>query len=71
VKIAVYRIRKNQFAIKASTGSLPLAPPSLLPKWNVPSDWKGPLSEMRVATCRTEGASCRSADISTPPLPGR
>ena len=70
-KIAVYRIPKESVAIETSTGSLAPAPPSALPKWNVPSDWKEqPLSEMRVASFKTDGANGESADISITSFPG-
>jgi hypothetical protein len=70
-KISVYRIPKESVAIEASAGSLAPAPPAVLPKWNVPSDWKEqPLSEMRVASFRAEGANGQSADISITSFPG-
>ena len=70
-KIAVYRIPKESVAVEASTGSLAPAPPAVLPKWTVPSDWKEqPLSEMRVASFKTEGANGQSADISITSFPG-
>jgi hypothetical protein len=70
-KIAVYRIPKETVALETNTGSLAPAPPSALPKWTVPADWKGePLSEMRLASFKVEGQSGESADISVTSFPG-
>jgi hypothetical protein len=70
-KITVYRIPKESVAMETSTGSLAPAPPSILPKWTVPSDWKEqPLSEMRLASFKAEGSSGESADISISSFPG-
>jgi hypothetical protein len=69
--IAVYRIPKESVAIEASTGSLAPAPPSALPKWTVPSEWKEqPLTEMRLASFKAEGSNGESADISISSFPG-
>jgi hypothetical protein len=69
--IAVYRIPKESVNLEASSGSLAPAPPSVLPKWMVPSDWKEqPLSEMRLASFRVEGPNGESADISVSSFPG-
>jgi hypothetical protein len=69
--ISVYRIPKESVAIEASNGSLAPAPPSALPKWTVPSDWKEqPLSEMRLASFKVEGPNGESADISVSSFPG-
>jgi hypothetical protein len=69
--IAVYRIPKESVDMEASNGSLAPAPPSALPKWIVPSDWKEqPLSEMRLASFKVEGLGGESADISVSSFPG-
>src|ERR1700732_5611842 len=39
-KITVHRIPKELVAIETSSGSLVPAPPSMLPKWTVPSEGK-------------------------------
>ena len=70
-KIAVYRIPKEVVAMESNTGSLAPAPPSVLPKWTVPADWKEqPLSEMRLASFKAEGANGESADVSITSFPG-
>jgi len=70
-KITVYRIPKELVAIETSSGSLVPAPPSMLPKWTVPSEWKEqPLSEMRLASFKAEGSGGQSADISVSSFPG-
>jgi hypothetical protein len=70
-KIAVYRIPKETVALETNTGSLAPAPPSALPKWTVPTDWKEqPLSEMRLASFKAEGTGGESADISVTSFPG-
>ena len=70
-KIAIYRIPKESVAIETSSGSLVPAPPSMLPKWTVPSEWKEqPLSEMRLASFKAEGSGGQSADISVSSFPG-
>lgn len=67
----MYRIPKESVAIEASTGSLAPAPPSALPKWTVPSEWKEqPLTEMRLASFKAEGSNGESADISISSFPG-
>ena len=69
--IAVYRIPKESVAIETGSGSLAPAPPSMLPKWTVPPDWKEqPLSEMRLASFKAEGSNGESADISISSFPG-
>jgi hypothetical protein len=69
--ITVYRIPKELVAIETGAGSLAPAPPSILPKWTVPSDWKEqPLSEMRLASFKAEGSNGESADISISSFPG-
>jgi hypothetical protein len=71
-KIAVYRIPKESVALETTAGgSLAPAPPSELPKWTVPADWKEkPLSEMRLASFKAEGTNGESADISISSFPG-
>jgi hypothetical protein len=70
-KVAVYRIPKETVALETNTGTLAPAPPSALPKWAVPADWKEqPLSEMRLASFKAEGTSGESADISISSFPG-
>ena len=70
-KISVYRIPKESVAMEVSSSSLAPAPPSSLPKWVVPSDWKEqPLSEMRLASFKTQETSGQSADISVSSFPG-
>ena len=70
-KIAIYRIPKESVAIETSSGSLVPAPPAMLPKWTVPSEWKEqPLSEMRLASFKAEGSGGQSADISVSSFPG-
>jgi hypothetical protein len=70
-KITVYRIPKELVAIETSSGSLVPAPPSMLPKWTVPSEWKEqPLNEMRLASFKAEGSGGQSADISVSSFPG-
>lgn len=57
--------------METGTGSLAPAPPSSLPKWTVPRDWKEqPLSEMRLASFKVEESSGESADISVTSFPG-
>jgi hypothetical protein len=69
--VAVYRIPKESVDMEASNGSLAPPPPSTLPKWTVPSDWKEqPLSEMRLASFKVEGPGGESADISVSSFPG-
>src|SRR5258708_9776891 len=69
--ITVYRIPKESVAIETGSGSLAPAPPSMFPKWTVPPDWKEqPLSEMRLANFKAEGANGESADISISSFPG-
>src|SRR5258707_13999635 len=69
--ITVYRIPKESVAIETGSGSLAPAPPSMLPKWTVPPDWKEqPLSEMRLASFKAEGSNGESADISISSCPG-
>jgi hypothetical protein len=69
--IAVYRIPKESVNIEAGNGSLAPAPPSALPRWTVPSDWKEqPLSEMRLASFKVEGPNGETADISVSSFPG-
>jgi hypothetical protein len=69
--IAVYRIPKESVAIETGSGSLAPASPSMLPKWTVPPGWKEqPLSEMRLASFKTEGSNGESADISISSFPG-
>jgi hypothetical protein len=69
--IAVYRIPKESVNMEAGNGSLAPAPPSALPKWIVPSDWKEQsLSEMRLASFKVEGPNGESADISVSSFPG-
>jgi hypothetical protein len=70
-KITVYRIPKESVAIETSSGSLVPAPPAMLPKWTVPSEWnEQPLSEMRLASFKVEGSGGQSADISVSSFPG-
>jgi hypothetical protein len=70
-KITVYRIPKESVALETSSGSLAPAPPAVLPKWTVPSEWKEqPLSEMRLASFKAEGSAGQSADISVSSFPG-
>src|ERR1700704_43798 len=70
-KITIYRIPKESVAIETGSGSLVPAPPAMLPKWTVPSEWKEqPLSEMRVASFKAEGSGGQSADISVSSFPG-
>jgi hypothetical protein len=69
--ISVYRIPKELVATEVSTGSLAPAPPSTLPKWTVPPEWKEqPLSEMRLASFKAEGSGGEPADISVTSFPG-
>ena len=69
--IAVYRIPKESVNMEATNGSLAPAPPSALPKWIVPSDWKEqPLTEMRLASFKVEGPNGEAADISVSSFPG-
>jgi hypothetical protein len=70
-KIAVYRIPKETVALESSNRSLAPAPPTTLPKWTVPADWKEqPLSEMRLASFKVDGTNGDSADISVSSFPG-
>src|SRR5260221_6128721 len=70
-KITIYRIPKESVAIETSSGSLVPAPPTVLPKWTVPSEWQEqPLSEMRLASFKAEGSGGQSADVSVSSFPG-
>jgi hypothetical protein len=73
-KIEVYRIPKEgiNVAIQSGTGSQALAPPSDNPaKWTQPDGWSPqPLSEMRLASFKVDGANASSADVSVTAFPG-
>ena len=71
-KIEVYKIPKE--AVNAATQSGPpsLVPPTAIPaQWSKPDGWiEQPLSEMRLASFKVDGANNASADVSVNAFPG-
>ncbi len=73
-KVEVYHIPKENVdvAMESGTGNLAPPPPTDNPaEWKKPDGWNTqPLSEMRLASFKVDGASGGSADISVTAFPG-
>ena len=73
-KVEIYRIPKESVdvAMQSGAGSLAPPPPTDHPaQWKKPDGWNAqPLSEMRLASFKVDGANGGSADVSVTAFPG-
>jgi hypothetical protein len=72
-KVEIYRIPKESVDVAMQSGAGSLAPPPTdhPAQWKQPDGWNAqPLSEMRLASFKVDGANGGSADVSVTAFPG-